>query len=103
MIAHGSRLGPTGAIVTVDVAAVNSNVGQFTVAQPGKFLHDAPKSLPMLNEADSKNFGLKGHSQTLPPPRSVEERRWKRIGALSQKQRAALSELTPSRYLAPAS
>ena len=72
MIAHGSRLGPTGAIVTVDVAAVNSNVGQFTVAQPGKFLHDAPKSLPMLNEADSKNFGLKGHSQT--PAASLSRR-----------------------------
>jgi hypothetical protein len=39
---------------TVDVAAGNSNVGQFTVAQAGKLLDHALISLPMLNEAKDR-------------------------------------------------
>jgi hypothetical protein len=37
-----------------DVAAVNSDVGQFTVGQSGEFLHNAPISLSMLNEANDR-------------------------------------------------
>jgi hypothetical protein len=37
-----------------NVAAGNSDVGQFTVAQLGKFLHGKPISLPALKEADNR-------------------------------------------------
>jgi hypothetical protein len=39
---------------TGDVAAGNSNVGQFTVAQLGKFLHGEPISLPALEKANNR-------------------------------------------------
>jgi len=39
---------------TADVAARNPNVGQFTVAPTGKFLHVTPISLPSPNEADDR-------------------------------------------------
>src|SRR5215472_13524537 len=39
---------------TGDVAAGNSNVGQFAVAQLGKFLHGEPISLPVLEKANNR-------------------------------------------------
>jgi hypothetical protein len=39
---------------TGDVAAGNSNVGQLTVAQLGKFLHGEPISLPALEKANNR-------------------------------------------------
>ena len=39
---------------TGDVAAGNSDVGQFTVAQLGKFLHGEPISLPALEKANNR-------------------------------------------------
>jgi hypothetical protein len=39
---------------TGDVAAGNSNVGQFTVAQLGKFLHGEPISLPASEKANNR-------------------------------------------------
>jgi hypothetical protein len=38
---------------TSNVAAGDSNVGQFTVAQLRKFLHGKPISLPRLEEANN--------------------------------------------------
>src|SRR4029077_15188905 len=37
-----------------NVAAGNSDVGQFTVAQLGKFLHGEPISLPALEKANNR-------------------------------------------------
>jgi hypothetical protein len=39
---------------TGDVAAGYSDVGQFTVAQLGKFLHCEPISLPVLEKAKNR-------------------------------------------------
>src|SRR5271166_2429983 len=39
---------------TGNVAAGNSNVGQFAVAQLGKFLHGEPISLPVLEKANNR-------------------------------------------------